>query len=388
MKRSENHFKKILYVDGTPNDIGGKETSIEALLFHHKKFVPYILFSDDGYFPQRLKKQGFQNVFTLKVKRLRHLHRSIPAIWQIARFIRRHNIDVVIANHSHAWVYGGLAARMAGVKAVFFIRGIYHPNHFRITCPLGWITAHWPADLYLANSQASLDSLKSRIGNGVRWEVIYSPIDTQRFSLRYSENDLTCLRTELGIPARHQVIVFSGRIQEWKGQEILLRAAPQVLSRHPQTFFLFVGKATSLDQIYYRKLQSLMKDLNIAKNVLFAGFQEDMPLILAMADVLVHASIEPEPFGRVIVEGMAMAKPVIATDAGGPREIIDHGYDGLLVPPGDPTALAESINMLLPAPQLSRQMGLRARKKVEEKFSIGKIIVRLEQTLEELIDKP
>lgn len=111
--------------------------------------------------------------------------------------------------------------------------------------------------------------------------------------------------------------------------------------------------------------------------VQLVGFREDVPLWMRSAHVVVHSSTVPEPFGRVIVEAMFAGKPVVATAAGGPLEIVRDGETGILVPPGDPAALAEGIRGLLEAPTLAQAMGRAGRHRAQEKFSLS---VVLEQT--------
>jgi glycosyltransferase involved in cell wall biosynthesis len=380
--------RKVLYVDGNAHIIGGREIFLEDSLFHHRLFTPYVIFTNDGILPQRIKKKGFPRIDTLKAVRLRHLHRTIPSIWKIAGFIRRQQIDVVISHHCHAWIYGGLAARLARVRGVLFAQGIFEPQQSWLANPIERVALKVPADLYLANSAASLASLKMILGEGIPGEVLHLAINLRQFDPNRWDQYLPDLRAELGLSPEQRVVVLSGRIQEWKGQEILIRAAPAVLGRHPQAVFLVVGRPSlESDLRYYRKLRDLVNDLGIGRQVIFTGFREDLPRILSLAEVVVHASIEPEPFGLVVIEGMAMGKPVIATAMGGPLEIIDPGRDGLLVPPGEAPALAAAINALLADRGLSRKMGLRAREKAAE-FAIDKTIDRLEVLLEKLLYNP
>ena len=112
---------------------------------------------------------------------------------------------------------------------------------------------------------------------------------------------------------------------------------------------------------YEGELRRLVDELGIAARVEFRGFCEDVGEELAGADVLVHASIIPEPFGQVVVEGMAAGLPVVAAAAGGPAEVLVDGETGLLYPPGDVEALAARLRRLATDGALRRQLGSRAR---------------------------
>jgi glycosyltransferase involved in cell wall biosynthesis len=125
-------------------------------------------------------------------------------------------------------------------------------------------------------------------------------------------------------------------------------------------------------------LNELILKYNLGKNVLFTGFRKDIYNIIDSLDILVHTSILPEPFGRVLLEGMILRKPVIATNQGGPLEIIEDGVSGLLVPPENPKLLSDKISFLVENKQISKAMGENARRRIEEKFSIERNVKDIE----------
>jgi glycosyltransferase involved in cell wall biosynthesis len=131
----------------------------------------------------------------------------------------------------------------------------------------------------------------------------------------------------------------------------------------------FGSRATRFaNEDYLASLQRLVDELDLADAVRFTGEREDVPEILGAVDALLMPSIE-EPFGRSIVEAMAMTTPVIATDVGGPVEIVDHRVTGLLAPPGDPLAWADAIADVLENPAEARARARRARRVVTERFA-------------------
>jgi glycosyltransferase involved in cell wall biosynthesis len=151
-----------------------------------------------------------------------------------------------------------------------------------------------------------------------------------------------------------------GRLTPWKGQEVFLRAFAEAFPESGPTASL-VGAALFGEHDYEQHLRELVVQLGIAERVSFRGFRSDVFEELADADVLVHASIIAEPFGQVVIEGMAAGLPVIATRGGGPEEVIVHGETGLLVPPADVEALAEALRNLAGDPKLRRDLGERGR---------------------------
>ena len=125
-------------------------------------------------------------------------------------------------------------------------------------------------------------------------------------------------------------------------------------------------------------MNELILKYNLEKYVLFTGFRKDIYNIINSLDIIVHTSILPEPFGRVLLEGMILRKPVIATNQGGPLEIIEDGVSGLLVPPENPKLLSDKISFLVENKHISKTMGENARRRIEEKFSIERNVKEIE----------
>lgn len=149
-----------------------------------------------------------------------------------------------------------------------------------------------------------------------------------------------------------------------------------MLPRQP-ILALIAGDTPDGSPAYRHHLEALARELGITDSVHFIGHCSRVPDMMAACDVMVHASTMPEPFGRVILEAMALGKPVIATDAGGPSEILRHGRTGWLVPPGDATALAESILKLASSPEASRKMGENARQEAGSRYGISHHVERV-----------
>jgi glycosyltransferase involved in cell wall biosynthesis len=151
-----------------------------------------------------------------------------------------------------------------------------------------------------------------------------------------------------------------GRLAPWKGHDVLFRAVAAAFEPG-QAQVRVIGSALFGENACAAGLHRLVEQLGIARDVVWRGFQDDVAAELAELDVLVHASTVPEPFGSVIVEGMAAGLPVVAAAAGGPLEIVDHGRNGLLVPPGDPEALADGLRGLAADADLRRRLGAAGR---------------------------
>jgi glycosyltransferase involved in cell wall biosynthesis len=193
------------------------------------------------------------------------------------------------------------------------------------------------ADAVISNSKATAELLNR--GTEPVW-VIPSPVD---------------LTPTAGSDNGHLVVGIVGRLAPWKGQHVFLDAIAQLSKRYPTLRARIVGDALFGEQDYLQSLSRQAKDLDIADIVEFVGFKHDIAKELAQFTVAVHASIDPEPFGQIIVEAMACGVPIVASNAGGPAETIAHRVDGILVPPGDADALANAVSELL------KDAGQRAR---------------------------
>ena len=159
-----------------------------------------------------------------------------------------------------------------------------------------------------------------------------------------------------------------GRLARWKGQHVFLDAAARILKAGFDVKFVIVGAALFGEEDYEAGLRQQVESLGIEDKVEFRGFAQNVPSELRNLDILVHASITGEPFGQVIVEGMAVGKPVIATRGGGVPEIITDGENGMLTTMGDAEGLARQVAFLLEHPQTAARLGRAAFDSVRQKF--------------------
>lgn len=159
-----------------------------------------------------------------------------------------------------------------------------------------------------------------------------------------------------------------GRLAHWKGQHIVLEAA-KAFKNDSRVKFWLAGDALFGEEEYKQELIQQMQQGNIT-NVSLLGHVDDIQGLMNKADLLIHTSITPEPFGQVIVEGMAAGLPVIASNEGGPVEIVVPGVTGMLIQPGDATVLADSITWMLNHPEERRRMADNGMKRVKEHFVI------------------
>lgn len=177
--------------------------------------------------------------------------------------------------------------------------------------------------------------------------VVAEGLDLNAFSPRLPSE---ALRTELGIGPDEPVVTLVGGLVDWKGQDILLDAAPAILASYPRAHLLLVGAAYGKDRGFADEIALRAKAPELNGRVRLLGMRSDVPDILALSTVVLHTSTKPEPFGRTFLEGMALGKAVIASNEGGPLDVIEDGVDGLLIPPRDSQRLANAVLRLLNDP--------------------------------------
>jgi glycosyltransferase involved in cell wall biosynthesis len=190
--------------------------------------------------------------------------------------------------------------------------------------------------------------------------VVAEGLDLTVFHPRPADNSV---REELHLTDQDKVITLVGGLVDWKGQDVLLDAAPFVFQKFPNAMILFVGAAYGKDDHFASLIIERSKAPVMQSRVRMLGARNDVAEILACSDVIVHASTKPEPFGRTFLEGMALGKAVIASNEGGPLDVIADGVDGLLIEPRNPGKLAEAINRLLSDASLSAALGRNAAAK-------------------------
>jgi glycosyltransferase involved in cell wall biosynthesis len=286
------------------------------------------------------------------------LLRDLPYERGLYRWARVRNVALI--HHNNGFDASAVAvARRLGVPLVAYQRGDeWDSPRVRRLLP--------SVDRFIANSKATRQNLLSLGVDSGRIVVIYPPVDLRRFEARPGRH---VSRSSLGIPDAAPCFGIVGMLLPWKGHHVFLQAARHVMDRLPEARAVIVGAGPSGRADYELELKQLAASLGIADRVLFLGYRPDVPDVIGTLDVVAHTSIDPEPFGRVIAEAMAMARPVVASAAGGPTEIIEHGRTGFLVPPGEPPVLAERMLELLQDGGLARRIGAAGQLEIKRRFS-------------------
>ncbi|WP_298435841.1 glycosyltransferase family 4 protein [Geobacter sp.] len=285
---------------------------------------------------------------------------TIPEAVKYFLLGRKHRVALVHLNN----MFG---CQIAGILAAKFLR-VPCVAHLRDFEAVDLFTRFYARliDHHVAISSAVRDNLRQLEVPDERITIVHDALDLADFQ---SEVDGSYLVEEFGLAPEQPTFGIFGRVVEWKGIREFILAVREVVEEIPEARAFVVGGHSDDDKGFFRSMQQLAVDLGVAGKVVFTGYRKDVSALMGLMDVIVHASTRPEPFGMVIIEGMAMKKPVVATRGGGPLDIVVDGETGLLVEMGDAEALGRAISTLLRQPELRRTMGLAGLARVSHQFT-------------------
>lgn len=268
-----------------------------------------------------------------------------------------------------------LGALWARVPVVCHVRSFEPPTRFD-----RFLSSRVAAYIFISRAIADwFRETGARIRKGY---VVYNGVDLAEF--QNVPGARARIRAELGLPDDAFVVALLGRIVPWKGHEVFLDAIERLLPLHPRLIGCIVGEGWR-GHDFEQRLRDRVESGPLKGRVIFAGFRPDVPALLQSVDALAHTSIEPEPFGRVLVEAMAARLPIVATTAGAVPEILEDGRTGLLVPPGNAEALAQALHRLMSDPDLGQHLATAARREVETRFSVQQYVAGVQAVYEELL---
>ncbi len=376
---------KVLFVERT-GLVGGGERSLLGLLGALPADTQARLACPAGPLPERAAAHGVptatiaESVGSLK---LHPVHTPVALVAMatactgLLRAARAWRPDVLHANSIRAGLIAAPVAGLLGRPLVLHVRDCLPPSP--VTQRLQAALAV-RADAVVAISHHVARSFDPD-GRAPRLAVVDNPFDLTLLDPERVDRDEA--RARLGLSNGAPVLSLIGQITPWKGQQEAVRALAAVRARHPRATLLVVGetkftaRATRFDnRAYLRELHELVAGLGLQDAVRFLGEREDVPEILRASDVALVPSWD-EPFGRSVVEAMAMGIPTVATTVGGPAEVVTDGVDGVLAAPRRPEAWAAAIGRLLDDDRARAEMGAAARRSALARFGHDRHAARI-----------
>lgn len=378
---------KVLALDHA-GVLGGAELSMLDVIAGLEGHVAVRLFTD-GPFRAVLERRGV-DVRVLPMGALGTIRkgsrlpspRAMFATWRLAGLVANEGraCNVLYANSQKAFVVAALAGFRCGRPVVWHLRDILGAPHFgALNTRAVVLLANRGAARVIANSHATANAFVAHGGVRAKVRVVHNGIDAAPFDA-VSDAEARALRERLS-PGAGQVMAVFGRMHPWKGQQTVIAA----MSALPDDCHLWVvGAPLFGEQAFEQELRTMVSERGLSSRVHFLGFRDDVAVLMRASDVIVHASTLPEPFGRVIVEGMLAGCPVIATAAGGVGEIVTDGQTGVLVPPGDAAAIARAVQALRDDPSRAAALAAAGAAHAREAFSVAAMVRGVRAVLHEV----
>lgn len=393
-------MKRILYVEGClDGTVGGSHTCLFSMVsnLNRRNFYPIVIFYYENIISYNLRRKGIEthilkyfkmlnlkylgfgrkndfsilNKCILLCQKCLNFFIFLKTVISYVFFLYSKSIDIVHLNNSlstnHDWM---IAAKLLRIKCVCHERGINQKLS--------------KTSIFLAKRLDAIICISSYISKNLKKQgirpsklrIIYDGVDISRTKIKIDRNTI---RKKIGIRNSDKVIGVVGNIKTWKGQKTVVLATAILKNQYLLNLkCILVGGWYKNDKYFYC-LKNIIEKYKILDNVIFTGFSSNPIDYMNIMDVVVHSSIEPEPFGMVNLEAMYLKKPVISTNIGGPTEIFNNGKDGILIEPGNPNLLADTIYKVLSNKVMMEKFGINAHSKVIKKFNALEATLQCEQ---------
>ncbi len=371
---------RILHLT-TDSKIAGAERLLIGIAkeYDKTKFELYFcVLKKHGDLNKEIEKLGLKT-FSLDCKSFLDAPKAVLSIIFI---LKKYRINILHTHLFHAGILGHFAALFVPKALVLMTRHYSNYTHLYGTA-FQRLLDRWSLRVtkyIIAVSYGVLKALTQlEVADPKKILVIHNGIDLNQFNL--SSDVGMKIRDELKIRKDFKIIGAIGTLHPRKGHEYFVRAANIVCLNRKDVKFIIIG-----DGIAEKKLLELRDSFGLREEIIFTGYRKDAPYLLSMMDILVQPSLE-EGFGLTIIEAMVLSKAVIATNVGGIPEIVEDKISGLLVPEKSPEAIAQAVNYLLDNPDKIRRLGINAKLRVFDKFSLSSMVKRYELVYEDLIKK-
>lgn len=354
---------------------GGAETVLLHLAskLDHNRFRFLALLPDEGWLSDRLRDVGVPVFFADSRKWY-----DFRLLREMSRLIEREQVDLIHSHLPGQNFYACLVGMRTGRKTVT----TYHASH-DLQPPLGWkAVTQLAAVRKLANAVVAVSDDVAALLQRAHFPAgktlrIHNGIDVDAMNVSRDGR----LRHSLHLPPGSKLVGTVACLRPQKGYNVLIQSARMVVDRFPETHFVAVGEMDSVDA---PPLFDLVNSLGLKSHFHFLGFRDDIPAILSELDVFILPSIS-EGLPLALIEAMAAGKPAIATQCGGPSEVVTNDATGLLIPPGNPDAITRAVIELLTNRQLTERLAQAGQAKVRAEFSLSKMLQEHEVLYDRLL---
>jgi glycosyltransferase involved in cell wall biosynthesis len=381
--------QNILVVHNNNDFYGAEKVLLELLSrLDRSRFVPIVVLPTDTRHINRLSPELAKlnieccfiplGVLRRKYFKLQKLPRFsfevLAGVRQLVRLIRKRNIALVHTN-TNTILASPFAARLTRVPHIWSIHELM-VEPATVRSALHYMIPRFSTRVVTVSQAVRDHMLKDAAKFASRFTFVRGAIDVEPF---LNAKGRARVRAEWGVREGEVLIGMAGRVTRWKGQSIFVQAAKLIAEQHAEAKFAAVGGVFDTEKFYMDRFRKEVRDAGLENKLTINDFRADMPDVFAAFDIFVLPSILPEPFGLVVIEAMASGKPVVATAPGGPSETVVEGETGCLVPPSDPFAMAQALEVLLADPQKRINMGDAGRRRACETFSLPRYVTEFEE---------
>lgn len=378
---------KVLFVSHTSYLFGGAENSLLLILksINRERFDPVVIIPRSGLLEEELNRLGIR---TYKVKYAHWVREHVGIMIFIyciileifaqpkfIRIIKKERINIIYSN-TMVIFSGAISAFFTRIPHIWHIREIikndpslcfFFPDKLLLNFVMKF------SNRIIAISQAVANQFS--VDNFEKIRVVPNAVDFHVFEGH------TSIPTINGINPEDYLVAVIGYIHEKKAQDYAIRAVKLASRKIPNIKLLLIGRDSN---VFKKKLEQLIFELCLSDKVIFTGHRNDIPQIYTFCKVILIPSLN-EPFGRTTIEAMAAGVPVIGTNSGATKEILQDGITGYLVSPEDPSEMAERIIKLFNHPEIAKKFGNNGKKIVQEKYNMGRHINNIEENIIEIL---
>ncbi len=370
-------MKNVLFLHSSA-ELYGSDRSLLNIISNMdtNKYTIFVVLPSEGELTEALRKLPHVKVFIFEVAVLRRKELSIKgtlgylgnfrkSLRYLSKLIQKNHISIVYTNTAVVFP-GAIAAKKCGIKSIWHVREIIkNPFENKV---ISFVINRY-SDAIIVNSKATGEALRGPVKH--KYKVVYNAIEVEEKVPNEIHEGL--------------VVGMAGRINRWKGQSLFVGAAEIVHEAFPDVKFQIAGDCYSGEEFLKEELIKKIHAKGLENTVILMGQVKKMNEFYQGIDVFVLPSIQPEPFGLVVIEAMGYGVPVIATNHGGPREIIKDGEIGFLVDFHQPDEMAKRIMELLREKDLRERIGEKGRQYMKKRFSINYMVAQIEKIMESVL---
>lgn len=371
--------KRILIITDTFRAMAGSERNITYFLNNGDQNISefFVACFTSGKLASDMREKGF-SVSDLHEAGI-YTFNGIRNLILLRRLIYENRISLIVTFHESSDVYGFVLSVLCNVPIISSRRDMGFKTKFHYKMMYKLLGRFFDAVVAVSDT-VRMEVINQRWFPSEKITTVYNGVNFTE----YNRKDIKKIKENLGIKAGHQIVGLIANLRKIKGIHHFIEAASIICRQRDNLDFFIVGGDT--DERGYTKadLEKLAKSLGILQKIHFLGKRTDIPELIALFDVAVNSSLS-EGLSNTVLEYMASSKPVVATNVGGNSEVVIDGETGFIVPPKDSNALANAILSILKDKEMGIRFGIAGRKRIEESFSIEKMITNFQNLFEKVI---